>query len=351
MCVLILALMVSGQSAWAQSTEVKSCARSTPPQLDGVISQGEYVEDCQYTLQLLGPYLGNGTSPPPPLPKSMDLYAMNDRQNVYLAFHWTHLWNQDPAASDSSPDKYALFLAFDFNANGLFEDNDIFANTIDDALGLAYLGFPIGNPNPPSNAWIKLYIPVGLYVISWNVTAATDNAQVIGGPGPIPNTIWNGVKGPGPLDPNGSPVSFPYAASRSPSGKTSGLLYTYTVELVVPKVLFHRSVDLTFEPAGFGFFLSQETNSMDLWTWPSDISTWNWQYDRQSAELLGVLGDLVPGSTGFFNPGEDPPLIPVVPVGGAISSPDKLGIILPWLGVLALSAAVTVAASSRRRRK
>jgi hypothetical protein len=113
-------------------------------------------------------------------------------------------------------------------------------------------------------------------------------------------------------------------------------------------VLFHRSEDLTFEPAGFGFFLSQETNSMDLWTWPSDLSTWNWQYDRQSAELLGVLGDLLPGSTGLLDPGEDPPLIPV---GGVISSPDKLGIILPWLGVLALSAAVTVAASSRRRRK
>jgi hypothetical protein len=156
------------------------------------------------------------------------------------------------------------------------------------------------------------------------------------------------VKGPGPLDPNGNAVSFPYAASRSPSGKTSSLLYTYTVELAVPKALFHRSEDLTFDPAGFGFFLSQETNSMDLWTWPSDLTTWKWVIDRTSAELLGVLGDLVPGSTGLLDPGEDPPL---VPVGGATSSPDKLGIILPWLGVLALSAAATVAASSRRRRK
>jgi hypothetical protein len=278
----------------------------------------------------------------------MDLYAMNDRQYVYLGFSWTHLWINDTATSDSSPDKYALVLAFDFNANGLFEDNDNFVNTIDDGLGLAYLGFPIGNPNPPTDAWIKLYIPIGLYAISWN---ATENAQVISGPGSIPSTIWTGVKGPGALDQNGNAADFPYAVSRSPTEKTSGQLYSYTVELAVPKVLFHRSVDLTFEPAGFGFFLSQETNSMDVWTWPSDISRWNCEVNQQSAELLGVLADLNPGSTGVLDPGEDPPLIPVVPVGGAISSPDKLGIILPWLGVLALSAAVTVAASSRRRRK
>jgi hypothetical protein len=118
--------------------------------------------------------------------------------------------------------------------------------------------------------------------------------------------------------------------------------------LGVPKVLFHRSEDLTFDPAGFGFFLLQETNSMDMWTWPSDLSSWSWEVNQESAQLLGVLGDLNPGSTGFLDPGEDPPL---VPVGGATYSPDKLGIILPWLGVLALSAAVIVAASSRRRRK
>jgi hypothetical protein len=212
--------VVSGQSAWAKDNEVKSCARSTPPQLDGVISQGEYVEGCQYTLPLQGPYSDNKLLPGPS--KSMDLYAMNDRQYVYLGFSWTHQWNNDTATSDSSPDKYALLLAFDFDADGYFEDNDNFVNTIDDGLGLAYLGFPIGDPNPPDNAWIKIYIPVGLYVISWNTT---DNAQVIGGPGPIPNTIWQGVKGPGPLDPNGYAVSFPYAVSRSPAGKTSGQLY------------------------------------------------------------------------------------------------------------------------------
>ena len=351
LCVLILALVVSGQSVWAQDNEVKSCARDTPPQLNGIISQGEYVETCQYQLQLNGAYYDNGTLVNPPLGKSMELYIMNDRQNVYLAFQWTHLWNEDLGAQDSSPDKYLLLLAFDFDADGLFEDGDQFVYSIDDGLGLAYLGFDIGNPNPPEDAWIKIYIPVGMYVISWN---STEGAQVIGGPDAIPGTIWKGVtplSNPGPLDRGGNAVSFPYAVTRSPGGKTSHQMYTYTIELAVPKILFHKSSDLVFDPAGFGFFLTQETNSMCIWTWPSELDDWQWDVNPESAELLGVLGDLLPGSDGFLDPGQDPPSRPSSPVGGVVVSPSKDAVLFPWLAALAVFGTATAAIMARRRKK
>jgi hypothetical protein len=325
---------------------VKSCARSTPPQLNGSISPGEYVETCSYLLDLQGAYNENGN--PVDLPKLMALHVTNDYRNVYLAFQWNHTWNQHPSDEDSSPDKYLLLLAFDFDADGLFEDDDNFAYTIDDGLGLLYLGFYIGNPNPPQDAWIKIYIPVGLYVISWN---STQGAQPIGGPPAEPGTIWGGIKplgNPGPLDANGNAVSFPYAVSRSPSGETSGQVYTYIMELAVPKILFHRSAELVFEPARFGFALVQETNSMYTWTWPSELAEWKGEVDPQSAELLGVLKDLDPGSDGLLDPGEDPPSSPV---GGVLAYPNKSDLLLPWLIVLSIYGAATAVIASRKRRK
>lgn len=347
-CILFFALLASGQPVRAQDNEVKSCARPTPPQLNGSISPGEYIETCQYQLDLHGAYYDNGTLVDPPLPKLMMLYIMNDYENVYLAFQWTHLWNNDTDAADSSPDKYLLLLAFDFDADGLFEDDDNFVYTIDDGLGLLYLGFYIGNPNPPQDAWIKIYIPVGLYVISWN---STQGVQAIGGPPAEPGTIWEGVKplgNPGPLDEDGNSVSFPYGVSRSPTGKTSGQVYTYIMELAVPKILFHKSAELVFEPARFGFALMQETNSMCIWTWPSEIQNWGGEVNSESAEQLGFLLDLDPGSDGFLDPGEDPP---PSPVGGVLAHPDKWGVLLPWLVALAVLGAATAVIASRKRRK
>jgi len=315
--------------------------------VNGRISPAEYVETCQYQLNLQGGYDENGNLVGPQ--KQMALYAMNDFENVYLAFQWTHLWNQHPSDQDSSPDKYLMLLAFDFDADGLFEDGDNFAYTIDDGLGLLYLGFPVGNPNPPQDAWIKIYIPVGLYVISWNST--TQGAQPIGGPPAIPGTIWEGVKplgNPGPLDQNGRHVSFRYAVTRSPADKTSGQVYTYIMELAVPKTLFHRSAELKFEPARFGFALVQETNSMYTWTWPSDLAQWQGEVNPESAELLGVLADLDPGSDGFLDPGEDPPY---APVGGVLAYPNKSDLLLPWLIVLAGFGAATAVIAWRRRRR
>jgi len=346
LCILILALVISGQPVRAQDNEVKSCARSSPPRLNGSISPGEYIETCGYQLDLQGAYDENGNLVGPQ--KQMALYIMNDFNNVYLAFQWTHLWNQHPSDQDSSPDKYLLLLAFDFDADGLFEDNDNFVYTIDDGLGLLYLGFYIGNPNPPQDAWIKIYIPVGLYVISWN---STQGAQAIGGPPAEPGTIWEGVKplgNPGPRDGNGNRVSFPYGVSRSPAGKTSGQVYTYIMEVAVPKILFHKSAELVFEPARFGFALMQETNSMYIWTWPSTIQNWGGQVNPESAEQLGFLVDLDPGSDGLLDPGGDPPFSPV---GGVIAYPNKWDVLLPWVIALAVFGAATVVVASRNRRK
>jgi len=272
---------------------------------------------------------------------------MRDAETLYLGFQWTHTWNVDPNAGDSSPDKYVLVLAFDFVRDGVWQDVDSNPNTIDDGLGLVYLGFDIGDPIPPEDAWVKIYIPYGQYVISWDGQANEGQGQIaaIGGPPEedFPGTIYHGVPG-NPSDMNGNPVTFDYGVGRSPSGALSGQVYTYTIEVAVPLALFHS-------PAGFGFGLGQETNGQVYWwTWPSSIDQSFDATDKTGASLLGILTDLS-SSQGILDPDKEPPKQPLAaPVGGAMVPVDKLAVMLPWFAVASMAGIVTVAALVRRRR-
>jgi hypothetical protein len=275
----------------------------------------------------------------------MQLYVMRDPASLYLGFQWTHTWNKDLNTGDSSPDKYVLVLAFDFVRDGVWQDVDNNPNTIDDGLGLIYLGFDIGDPNPPDNAWVKIYIPHGQYVISWDGQANEGQGQItaIGGPPEeaFPGTIYHGVIG-NPSDRNGNPVTFTYGVGRSPGGDVSGQTYTYAIETAVPQALFHS-------PAGFGFGLGQETSGQVYWwTWPSTIDESFDANDKTGASLLGMVTDLS-GSLGALDPSGDPEPLGA-PVGGVITPVDKLALLLPCLSITLLAGAVSVAVLIRRRR-
>jgi len=342
MCLLALAVLFSAPLGWAQGGTVYSCSCLTAPSLDGVLAPGEWNSTCGYSLQLHGvpqnvtDEFGGWHLEYPPA-QSMQLYVMRDSQNVYLGFQWSHTWSTDNGG-DSSPDKYVLFLAFDFVHDGIWQDVDNNPNTIDDGLGLAYLGFNIGDPNPPSDAWIRIYIPAGQYVFSWD--AGEGQPAAIGGPPDQPGTIYHGVPG-SPSDASGNPVTFNYGAARSPSGETIGQTYTYTIEVAVPKVLFHS-------PAGFGFGLSQETGTqMYWWTWPSSIDESYHPNDETGASILGVLTDLT-GSPIGLDPEQDPPN--ALPVGGVTMPIDTFALILPWLALISLLGTFSAAVLARRRR-
>jgi hypothetical protein len=88
---------------------------------------------------------------------------------------------------------------------------------------------------------------------------------------------------------------------------------------------------------------------MCIWTWPSELDDWQWDVNPESAEQLGVLGDLVPGSGGLLDLGQDPPS--PSPVGGIITPSDKASVLLPWVVALAAFGAITAAATSRKRKK
>jgi hypothetical protein len=271
---------------------------------------------------------------PPPPDKPMTLLVVRDSTNVYLGFQWNH----DPPAQGQND--YGIGLGFDFNANGVWEDTDhaqldaLSVHTIDDSLLLVYLGKAIGDPDPPSNAWIKIYIPVGLYVLSWG--DKNDDEQfswdAIGGPAAIPGTIYKGVEGP-ILDGSGNPVTFdPYGVGITGTGP-----YAYTLEIKVPLVLFHS-------PAGFGFMVS---HNGDAWTWPTIVQPEIDLSNPATAVVLGkLLGDLANvGGGGILDPGIGEPA-----VGGAITTVNSLTLILPWVAALAGLGLVAVIVAYRKRR-
>jgi len=335
--------------------------------MNGIISLGEWNETCHYVLPLQGPYLtgtdpvtGNATWVPIPanysLGKSMDLYVMRDATSIYLAYQWSHLPDNNTANPKvKSADRYGLIMAFDFDNDGKFEDTDNIVNTIDDALGLAYLGFDVRIylvlcPFGKCSVWLDIFIPKGLYSYSWNTT---QGAQVIGGPTPPiyyngpdgPPTVYNGVPGSGPLAPDGTPVSFPNGVSYTPLDNSPIIVHTYTIELAVPKILFHS-------PAGFGFALAQETNRnttmgdedvWPVWTWPSQLDTFeqdpnNALQNPDMAQLLGFLGDNINDPSGLLDPG---PAAPPAPVGGVVAAADRVALLLPWLAACAIVGVVT----------
>jgi hypothetical protein len=90
---------------------------------------------------------------------------------------------------------------------------------------------------------------------------------------------------------------------------------------------------------------------MCIWTWPSELDDWQWDVNPESAELLGLLGDLLPGSGGLLDPGQDPPSRPPSPVGGVVASPSKAAVLFPWLAALAVFGTATAAIMARRRKK
>ena len=342
-----MAVLSFGQVVWAQGNTLHTCVVNTAPTLDGIMSPGEWGSHCSYSLQLKGVDTNaddNNQNPdptPPPADKPMTLIVVRDSQNLYLGFQWSH----DPQGAN--PAEGGLGLGFDFNANGVWEDLDHSklgpdsVHTIDDSLLLVYLGTSIGDPNPPSNAWLKIYIPVGLYILSWG--DKNNDGQfswdAIGGPPEVPNSIYHGVEGP-VLDGSGNPVTFPYGVGMT--GTAPGP-YAYTFEIAVPIALFHS-------PAGFGFELSQKVNTQNgedslVWTWPTIVTPSVDLNNPDSAAVLGkLLGDLA-HPMGILDPlgGEGP-------VGGAVASVDKPALMIPWIaGFAMLGIAVLVVTTKKRR--
>jgi hypothetical protein len=302
------------------------------------------------------------------LGKSMNLYVMRDATNIYLAYQWSHLPDNDTASPQvESADRYGLIMAFDFDNDGKFEDNDNVVNTIDDALGLAYLGFdvriylevclPLFQHDCHPTVWLDIFIPEGLYVFSWN---STEGAQVIGGPTPPiywtgdHPTVYNGIPGPGPLAPNLAPVSFPNGAGRTPADDSPTLTHTYTIEVAVPKTLFHS-------PAGFGFALAQETNRLTvngdedvwpIWSWPSELDELKQDPGQalqnvDMARALGFLADNMNDPSGLLDPG---PAAPPASVGGVAAGADRIALVFPWLAACAIVGVVTAVWIARKRK-
>jgi opacity protein-like surface antigen len=312
---------------------------NTPPNLDGTMSPGEWGSQCVYSLQLKGLDQNPDDGIPPPADKPMTLIVVRDSLNLYLGFQWNH----DPQGAN--PADGGLGLGFDFNANGVWEDTDHDAlgptsvHTIDDSLLLVYLGVNIGKPQYDANDWIHIYIPHGLYVLSWGDKDDDDQFSwdAIGGPPAEPGTIYNGVEGP-VLDGSGNSVAFPYGVGITGTGP-----YAYTFEIAVPLALFHS-------PAGFGFELSQKTGPSGdslAWTWPTIVEP---SVDLGNPDTAAVLGKLVGdlanvGGGGILDPGPSQEA-----VGGAMASVDKVSLVMPWIASLAVLG-IVVAVAIRRKRK
>jgi len=346
-CLFLVAILTFAQPVRAQNNIVRSCWTDNPPTIDGIISSGEWVSRCTFDLQLRGADNDPENPPPPPADKPLTLTVLRDSQYIYLAFQWTH----DTQGAD--PSQYLLGLGFDFDADGLWEDNDhaqllaFSVHTIDDALLLVYMGHYVGDPHPPPDAWIKFYLPDGLYVLSWGDKNDDNTFQFdgISGPPAEPGTPYDpGVEGPA-LDGNGNPVTFPHGPSCNEDGGCSPVpLYAYTYEIAVPRLLFHS-------PAGFGFALVHQTGSPNpvtqAWTWPTLVDASGVDLGKpESAEALGKLvGDLAgTWERGFLDPGGEPA------VGGVMATIDKVTLILPWIAALAGLGLVALLLASRKRR-
>jgi len=266
--------------------------------MNGVLDEGEWDSDCSFERDLRGipenvTDDGSWHWEYPPFNQSVTQYHMQDDNNHYLAFQWTHLWlNNTVNDDDSSPDKYIFAAGFDFDHDRVWEDYDNNVHTIDDALALVYLAFQIGEPN--ATGWFPIYIPEGLYVFSWNATA--NEGQDI-------------TADPGPLDRDGNPVTFNYGHGRTPEWFESNVTYTYTFEVTVPNILFHST-------AGFAFGLAQETNFVVGGTQYNETYAWSWP-----TEWVGVYGSNTdPYSPRYFGILTDYPA-PVEAVGGFIGEP------------------------------
>ena len=324
------------------------------------MESGEWTSDCTYNLELNGvdpdtsdnDQTPDPTPPPPDLP--MSLIIVRDSDNIYLGFQWSH----EPEGGN--PDEYLLGMGFDFNANGLWEDTDNGAlgpdsvHTIDDAMLLVYLGVNIGQPNPPPDAWVKIYIPDGVYVLSWGDKNDDDtfSFDAIAGPPAEPGTIYGGVVGP-VLDGSGNTVDLcpldggghgtcvagqDYGAGYSPQF----VGYEYVLEFKVPRGLFHS-------PAGFGFALTQNG---DGWTWPAvlDASKIDLNVDT-SAEALGVLGEVASGTgQALLDPGPEEPGWLDQPVGGITTSVDKAALVMPWIAASAMFGIAVLVLTAKKRR-
>jgi len=284
----------------------------------------------------------------------MTLYVMRDDVNVYLGYRWTH----EPGSETIDPNRYVLLSAFDFNANGKFEDNDNIVNTIDDALALGYLAFDIRIylelcPFGKCSVWLDIFIPKGLYVWSWN---SAEGAQVIAGPPAGINwtrshpTTWQGIAPPGALAPDEphEQIDFNQLYGASAPVLSPPLTYEYTIEFAVPLKLFHS-------PAGFGFFLGQSMFYNDsetgfVWTWPGDLSTVTTDIPTNPdlASLLGLIADNVGAAAkGLLDPRTPSPS----PVGGLIRPVDRTVLLSPWLAALALAGTITAACTARKRKR
>jgi hypothetical protein len=312
----------------------------------------EWSTSCTYGLLIKGvdptPDDPN-TGPPADLP--MTLNIVRDSENVYLGFLWTH----DPGTGNAY--EYLLGMGFDFNHNGVWQDPDGNLNTVDDAMLLVYLGVDIGQPNPPPDAWVKIFIPDGAYVLSWGEKSdGTFGFDAIAGP-PGPEGIYGGVVGPVldrdmntvdlcPLDGTGHAACVQgqdYGAGYSPLSPGPG--YEYVLEFKVPKAFFNS-------PAGFGFALTQNG---DGWTWPGVLDASKIDLNVEtSAEALGVLGEVASGAgQALLDPGPNAnePNGPNGPaVGGVTMAVDKVAVLAPWIaGFAMLGIAVLVVATRKRR--
>jgi len=308
---------------------------------------GEWTSACTFALDLKNV---DTTLPDKP----MTLIVLRDSDNVYLGFQWNH----DPQGADAT--QYLLGLGFDFDADGSWEDGDYAqlgknsVHTIDDALLLVYLGHYAGDPSPPEDAWIKLYLPHGLYVLSWgNETDVGPSAfQFYGISGPandFPGSPYTQPDGLGTNDRNNNPVSFPYGVAPP---ELMFLGYRYTMEIAVPLALFHS-------PAGFGFALTHQTGTPDpetgnsptlSWTWPTVVGEIPDLGKPESAEALGTLvGDLASTwQRGLLDPGLDEGI--GEPVGGVMTTVNKPVLMIPWIaGFAMLGIAVLVVATRKRR--
>jgi hypothetical protein len=355
--VFIVVILLSSPSVWAFSA-------------NPTLSAGQ-----QYSLQLQGIKQnigGNDYYTPPDKDMTVTL-GRTDKGNLMMEFEWTHDPGSGVAASN-----YGLILGFDFNNDGTWTDPDASIGlgsvyTPDDALGLIALGPNIDICLGKGCSWLNVYIPSGLYVASWGIDPNTNNGAdpatwvFIGGPpgpqsGPHGST-YEGVKGPGPQYPgstpgNLNPIEFtPYA-----TGYTGT---SYVMKVGVPLQLFAQS------PAGFGFFLAQQTavcvdsdcgTPWLTWIWPKqgtlptdfNLLTALGQKDTSGAGTgAGLLGNLDPNAEGPYNYAlADPPTYSNEPVGGFATAADRIALVAPWVALTSiLGVALVIAVRMAKRHK
>jgi hypothetical protein len=339
--VFIVVILLSSPSVWAFGT-------------NPTLSAGQ-----QYSLHLQGVTQKIGESEYTPPDKDMTVtFGRTDKGNLMIEFRWIH-----DSGDTALRDKYILLLAFDFNNNGLWEDSDHVLYTVDDSLALISLGYDldvwIGKPFSPGEEWIAFYIPRGLYVFSYGnkddpSSPKWDIGQPIGGPppqgpGPISHKMWNGVTGPGPLYPDGSPLDFtPFYSTFEGT--------SYVTKMPVPLGLFHSL-------SGFGFVLGQQTvvsgeKPWLVWIWPpqgSPVNEDDWLGSLAAENGAQYLGNLDPNAEGPYNyvladpPGPD---AGAWPVGGFATAVDSITLVAPWIALTSIvGVALVVAVTLARRRK